>query len=118
MKYLKTFNEAKDIEVDDLKSLGFPKVARLYKLPTQLSTGSWSKRGGHAGQNTIRRVEAKLKELGWSRSSSKSTAHGGGENVSNTYQLSSPDGKLGYTSNAYYGSVASDNHYSMRITIL
>lgn len=90
-------------------------MSNKFKIPSQLKSGYWSKKGGYAGQKTIHGMRQKLMEQGWTEGSSASNTHPAYDIVSNSDTLVSPDGSKYVEFHITWGVTSYDNYFSAEL---
>lgn len=88
------------------------KILRSIKFPG--GKPDWSKRGGYAGQKTIKKVVDAAKAAGWKEKKSTPTASASGSMMGHdTVYVDDQGNELGIDQS--YGVTKADNRYSMRV---
>lgn len=85
------------------------------KSETRGTKVMWSKRGGYAGEKTIRATIAKAKAAGFTEFDAKQYGCPDGSTVGSGTYYRAPSGDVLYVSSSY-GVTAPENHYSITYT--
>jgi hypothetical protein len=104
-------------EAIESEDLAFVKIVRQI-LPSGFgvygSEASWSKRGGHAGANSIDRAIDKAMKLGFVKKDHQVTGTPDGSHMGGGTTFVHPEGLVMSTSRSY-GATAYDNRFSIAI---
>ena len=79
---------------------------------------SWSKHGGHAGKNTLRKMCIELEHAGWKRGEWRTGGIPDGSAVSNSNTYISPDGQIVMEYYEHFGVTAYQNYYSFTFELV
>lgn len=111
MKWHRLYKE--DTEEVNLKKL--LKQNGVTKLPsgTKFKTYEiyWSKEGGYAGEKTLSRIRAQIRDGGWKKIINRKDASPDDSWDADTNIYISPDGNVIMSYYSYYGATAADNSF-------
>ena len=118
MKWYRLYNES-DEQVNLKKLL---KQNGITKFPAKTEFNpdsvSWSKHGGHAGKNTLRKMCIELEHAGWKRGEWRTGGIPDGSAVSNSNTYISPDGQIVMEYYEHFGVTAYQNYYSFTFELV